>query len=266
MTWTWLLGGFDERVAVPGKVPILLLLVGLSASFLFIRTSTRLIRARVRWWPGNLSAGGVHLHHEFFGVLLLLVTGTAAFAVGYATPWTSLLALLFGIGAGLVLDEFALLLHLRDDYWSREGQESIDAVIVAVALVAALAVGVIPFGAPPVQEGEAAARWLSLGVVLVVLGLSVTTALKGKPWLAMAGVAVPVLALVGAVRLATPHSPWARRCYRDRPDAVRRATARSAVWDVRKGRLLTVIGGAPSSPDPTNPPGRPTSGQRSAGG
>lgn len=261
MTWAWLLGGFDQRVAVPGKVPILLLLLGLIVGFLFIRTSTRLIRAQVRWWPGNISAAGVHLHHEFFGVLLVLGAGTTAFAVGFTTPWTALLAFLFGLGAGLVLDEFALLLHLRDDYWSKEGQESIDAVIVAVALVTALAVGVLPFGAPPVEDGETAARWLSLGVALVVLALSVTTALKGKPWLAMAGAVVPVFAAVGAVRLAAPHSPWARRRYHDRPDAISEATARAAVWDRRKERLIIAIGGAPSQPDPSAPPPpQPTSG------
>ncbi len=244
MTWTWLFAGPGHLVAVPGKSAVLLLLAGLVASFLFIRTSTRLIRAQVRWWPGNVAVGGVHLHHEFFGVLLLLGSGTTAFALGMSGPWTDLLAVLFGIGAGLVLDEFALLLHLRDDYWSREGQESIDAVIVSVGLVAVLAVGVLPVGVT--APDESAARWLSLALLAAVLALALVAALKGKPWLSMAGVLVPLLALVAALRLAAPTSPWARWFYQDRPEQLARGRTRAARWDARKERLLVLIGGAPS--------------------
>ncbi len=110
--WSWLVGNNHDEVISPGKQPVLLLLIGLVGGFGFIRTSTRMIRARVRWWPGNVSAGGIHLHHEFVGMLIMLSTGTIAFGVGTDHPWRDILAFLFGVGAGLVLDEFALLLRL----------------------------------------------------------------------------------------------------------------------------------------------------------
>jgi hypothetical protein len=251
MTWSWLTHSYRDQIVAPGKQPIFMLLVGLVGSFVFIRTSTRLIRARVRWWPGNVSAGGVHLHHELLGMLIMLTAGTVGFALGSVTPWRELLALLFGVGAGLVLDEFALLLRLQDVYWSTEGRSSIDAVMVAVMLTAMLLVGVAPFGLSGIGNAEFSARWSSLLAVLVNLALSAVTALKGKPWLALLSVAVPVAGLVGAVRLATPNSPWARRRYRDRRDLIDRAARRQTRWTRRKQRLITLIGGAPN-PDATS--------------
>jgi hypothetical protein len=251
MTWGWLTSSYHEQIVAPGKQPIFLLLLGLVCGFGFIRTSTRLIRAQVRWWPGNISAGGVHLHHELFGVLIMLTTGTLGFAVGAGAPWRDLLALLFGIGAGLVLDEYALLLRIQDVYWSTEGRTSIDAVIVAVILTGMLFVSAAPFGLTAISDAEASARWSAILIVGGNLCATVVTALKGKPWLALLSVTLPVVGFVGAVRLAAPASPWARRRYRHRADLLGRATRRAARWNRRKQRLITLIGGAPS---PTEPP------------
>ena len=55
----WLTDGWSRHILAAGKQPIILLLAGLLASFVFIRVSTRLIRAQVRWWPGNLNPGGL---------------------------------------------------------------------------------------------------------------------------------------------------------------------------------------------------------------
>ncbi|MEV7231130.1 hypothetical protein AB0M79_29545 [Polymorphospora sp. NPDC051019] len=252
-SWSWLTHSYQEQIVAPGKQAVLLLLVGLVLGFAFIRTSTRLIRAQVRWWPGNVSAGGVHLHHELFGVLIMLVAGTVGFAVRTDGPARDLLAFAFGVGAGLVLDEFALLLHLEDVYWTRQGRTSIDAVLVAVAGTGMLLVGTVPFGLSGISDAEASARWLAVAGVVVNLSLSVVTALKGKPWLALLSVAVSLAGLLGAIRLAAPDSPWARRFYRDRPDRRRRATVRARQWTRRKNRLVDLLGG-PLLPTP--PPDR----------
>jgi hypothetical protein len=252
MQWSWLFLGYHEQIVAPGKQPILFLLAGLVLSFGFIRTSTRLIRARVRWWPGNVSAGGIHLHHELFGVVIMLAAGTLSFAVSTVRPWREALALLFGVGAGLVLDEFALLLRLRDVYWSAEGRTSIDAVAVAVVSTAMLAVTVSPFGLS-ISRAEVTVRWVTITTVGFNLCLTVITALKGKPWMALLSVAVPTVGLAGACRLASATSPWARRRYRDRPDLRRKAAARTARWKRRKQRLVTLIGGAPSRYDHAAP-------------
>src|SRR5262249_32492920 len=105
-------------------------------SFLFIRTSARLMRSpKVPWWPGSVTTdSGLHLHHLVWGIVLLLLSGFLQFAIDPASPWGEILAALFGIGAGLTLDEFALWIHLEDVYWAQEGRASVDAVIVATVI------------------------------------------------------------------------------------------------------------------------------------
>ena len=248
MDWSWFFGSYHDEIVAPGKQPILLLLIGLLLGFGIIRTSTRMIRAQVRWWPGNVSAGGVHLHHELFGIVIMLVTGIVSFGISRTHPWLPILAFGFGFGAGLVLDEFALLLRLKDVYWSNEGRTSIDAVIVTVALIALLLVHAVPFGLRDVSNEEAASRWLVFSIVSVNLCLTVLTALKGKFWLALLSTSVTFAGLIGAFRLATPTSPWARKRYDEKEMA--RARRRAAPWDLRKHRIVSLIGGAPSQPDP----------------
>ncbi len=123
------------------------LLTAFLVSFLFIRTSARLMRSpRVPWWPGSVTtSGGVHLHHLVWGTVLVLVAGFVAFVTPDVSPWHEILAGVFGVGAGLTLDEFALLIHLRDVYWAEEGRASFDAVIVAAILGGLIVVGFAPF-------------------------------------------------------------------------------------------------------------------------
>lgn len=246
MDWSWLTGSYQEQIIRTGRQPLLFLLLGLVGGFLCIRTSARLIRAKVRWWPGNVSAGGVHLHHELFGVLIMIAAGTISFSPGANGAWRGLLALAFGIGAGLVLDEFALLLHLKDVYWTREGRTSIDAVIVATALTGLLLVRAVPFGLNDLNRDERFTRWGLVALVLVNLSLTVLTAVKGKPWVAMFSVFATIVGIWGVTRLAAPHSPWARRRYDERKMA--RASARAARWSRRRERLFSLVAGA-DSPD-----------------
>lgn len=88
--------------------------------------------------------GGRHIHHLVWGILILLLVGYAWLAeAGSGKTATSifisrLLAILYGVGAALTLDEFALWLNLADVYWSPQGRESIDAIIL---FGAALAIG-----------------------------------------------------------------------------------------------------------------------------
>ena len=55
-------------------------------SFGFIRFSTRMIRAEVSWWPGNVTPGGLHIHHLVFGIVLMMLAGFLAFALQPAAP------------------------------------------------------------------------------------------------------------------------------------------------------------------------------------
>jgi len=83
---------------------------------------------------------GLHVHHLFWGILLLMVTGFVALATREAT-WHLRIAVLFGVALALTLDEFALWLRLADVYWSAEGLESVKAGAVAAALLAGDAFG-----------------------------------------------------------------------------------------------------------------------------
>src|SRR5947208_11334281 len=111
---------FDLKVEtnfldVPGQRAGFVLLAAFLGSFLFIRTSARLMRSpRVTWWPGSVTTeSGLHLHHLVWGIILLLLSGSLGFALNPASPWNEILAALFGVGAGLTLDEFALWIHLE---------------------------------------------------------------------------------------------------------------------------------------------------------
>ena len=222
----------------------LVLLATLLLSFGFIRFSTRMIRAEVSWWPGNVQPGGLHIHHLVFGIVLLLLAGFLSFAFQPGSPWLEILAAGFGIGAGLTLDEFALWLYLEDVYWSEQGRRSVDAVILALIIGGALVLGLVPIGE---DASSAAAIAASVASVLLVCTL---VALKGKLWSAVIGMFVPPIGLIAAIRIARPASPWAR--WRYRPDGRKLATARARDQRHRRRwrRLQDLIGGAPSTERP----------------
>jgi hypothetical protein len=96
-----------------------------------------------------IEMGGTHIHHLVFGIVILLLVGYGwLWEIGIGSDDSSfllsrLMSILYGVGAALTLDEFALWLNLKNVYWSPEGRSSIDAVILFGAL---LAVGA--WGAP----------------------------------------------------------------------------------------------------------------------
>ncbi len=87
-----------------------------------------------------VTKSGLHIHHLFWGILLLMVTGFTALATR-SPRWHLRIALVFGIALALALDEFALWLRLADVYWSPEGIESLKAGAVAAAVLAAYGFG-----------------------------------------------------------------------------------------------------------------------------
>jgi hypothetical protein len=222
------------------------LLAAFLASFLFIRTSARLMRSpKVPWWPGSVTTdSGLHLHHLVWGILLLLICGFLGFATSPGSPWGEILAGLFGVGAGLTLDEFALWIHLDDVYWAEEGRSSVDAVVVA-----AVVGGLIVCGFAPFDLTNHASSVESL-IVLVALDVLLATfvILKGKPLLGLVGVFVPPVSLIGVTRLAKPSSPWARRRYGPDSRKRARAEARWARIEARRRRMSDALAGAPDTP------------------
>ncbi len=244
-------GWYQQQIVAPGKQPLAVLFFAFVVTFLFIRLSVRMIRAEVRWWPGNVKPGGLHVHHVVFGIVFMLVAGAGGFSsIGGVTPWAEIFAGLFGCGAALVLDEFALVLHLRDVYWSEQGRTSVDAIFLSVAVFGLLLIGVAPFGVNDVAvEGAPYAAWNYAWAVLFNGALVVLTFLKGKIWTGLLGILLPFLAFVGALRLARPASPWARWRYRagSRKEgrAVRRDERHRARWVMRRKRVQDTLAGRP---------------------
>lgn len=212
-------------------------------SFLFIRTSARLIRSpKVPWWPGSVvTESGLHLHHLVWGIVLLLVSGFLSFVTNLGSPGDELLAAAFGVGAGLTMDEFALWIYLRDVYWAEEGRASFTAVVIATVLGGLILLGFAPFD---LRNDAASVDTLALAVAVDIF-LAALAILKGKRFLAMVGIFVPLVSLVGVVRLASPSSPWARRLYKPGGRKLARAEARWKRIEARRRRLNDAIAGAP---------------------
>ncbi len=234
---------FGESSA-PGRGAAFLVLLAFLVSFLFIRTSARMNRAEVLWWPGSVeTSSGLHLHHLVWGISLMLAAGFAAFALSTpVSPWFQVAAIGFGIGAGLTFDEFALWVNLEDVYWAQEGRESLDAVVMVFAFMALVVLGGTPFG---LDEATSI-----LGTAIVAgqaLVLSSITFMKGRIGLGALSVFVPLLGFWGVLRLGKPKSPWGRRFYSE--DKVARADRRFPP-DSRANRFresfFNAIGGRPT--------------------
>lgn len=138
-------GIYQDDIIERGRQPQFLLLVAFILTFAIVRFITTSIRDERRLpFIRNIEAGGTHIHHLVPGILLLLMTGYMAAALA-GWWWRDVIAVLFGIGAALTLDEFALWLHLEDVYWLEKGRVSLRAVMVFAAFVAFVGVGAIFF-------------------------------------------------------------------------------------------------------------------------
>jgi hypothetical protein len=236
--------GYETHIYGGGREPAFLMLVAFILTLAGTRFYTRM--ARTRGW-GSAHVGNVHVHHFVPGIVLSLVAGGLAIALAPRELWLALLAIVFGAGAALVLDEFAMLLHLDDVYWTTEGRLSIEACMAAVAFLGLAVLATFPL--PTDHGSDRLARWLGDGLIVLVAVLVVVTLLKGKLKLGLFGIVFVPLSLVGAVRLAKPGSIWARRFYGEGSRRLRRSEARAAsrevTWSDRRERFYDLIGGAP---------------------
>jgi hypothetical protein len=243
---------YRHTIIEQGRQPLFLMFLAFVLTFLFIRFSVRMIRAGVRWWPGNVSPGGLHVHHVVFGVVFILIGGAGGFSrIAGSAPWAEVFPALFGCGAALVLDEFALILHLDDVYWSEEGRKSVEVVVLTAALVGLMLVGFSPFGVNDMSQDELQDRGSVISTVVINFLFSLAVLSKGKTRMAIFSVIVPLIGLIGLVRLARPGSAWARRFYRRRPRARAKSTLRAyrhdRRWSGPRRRLQDLLGGKPDA-------------------
>ena len=236
--------GYEAHVYDAGREPAFLMLLAFILTLAGTRFYTRM--ARARGW-GSAHVGGVHVHHLVPGIVLSLVAGGLAIGLEPPELWVALLAIVFGAGAALVLDEFAMLLHLDDVYWTAEGRLSIEACMAAVAFLGLAILATFPL--PTDTGSERLAKALGDGLIALIALFLVVTLLKGKLKLGLFGIVFPPVAVVGALRLAKPTSIWARRLYPQDGRRLRRSEARFAArearWTHRRDRFYDLIGGAP---------------------
>jgi hypothetical protein len=180
---------FQQSVVDPGRLRLFCFFVAFIAAFAFIRFSVRMIRAQVKWWPGNVTPGGVHIHHAVFGLVLMCIGGVGGLAAQDSdSGWAAVAAALLGIGMALLLDEFALVFFLKDVYWSEQGRLSVEVVFVAIALCGLAMLGWVPAGFDPGPAGRVAAcQGESQGAALRTAGTPLQDLVsgphRGPPWI-----------------------------------------------------------------------------------
>lgn len=240
---------FNREIVETGRLASFLYFIVLLGTFGFIRTSTHMIRAQVSWWPGNVSVGGTHVHHLVWGIVAMMIFGYLGVVHQPESPWREIVTVFFAIGTGLALDEFALWVDLKDVYWSKQGRKSVDAMIIA-ACVAGL--GTVGFSAwvtlgDDVETGVFAAVGF-FGMIGVAIGL--VNAAKEKFVMALVGLLFWPAATISAVRLAKPHSLWARLLYRNR----RLLPHGELKLERSRARYPEAGAGSGSDPSPPSPP------------
>ena len=117
------------------------LLTSFASTFLLARSITYVLRTRGNVGPfRNLRVARRHVHHYVPGIMIAFASGTGAILTRNERL-EPVLAIPFGVGMGLTLDESALLLELEDVYWTREGLLSVQITLTVIAMLGALALG-----------------------------------------------------------------------------------------------------------------------------
>ncbi|MCL5746661.1 MAG: hypothetical protein M1277_00030 [Patescibacteria group bacterium] len=119
-----------KRIQDSKREAQILILLSFLITFAIVRTVTHLQKFGIL--PNQ--NGVLHIHHLVPGILLLLISGYVGLSFWASDRIRHFMAILFGIGAALTIDEFALWLYLRDVYWERQGRDSIDAMIYVIII------------------------------------------------------------------------------------------------------------------------------------
>jgi hypothetical protein len=112
-----------DRVVGPRQRTALISWAAFTLTFAGVRWLTYAIRNNIGPWR-NIKAGDVHLHHYLWGIKLLAASGGLAIHGHDRLRLNPLVVAGYGAGAALVIDEFALLVHLQDVYWTKRGRVS----------------------------------------------------------------------------------------------------------------------------------------------
>jgi hypothetical protein len=121
-----------QKIINSKRLTQLLILASFLITFAVIRAITNLQKLGLLFDP---TAGSLfHIHHLVPGILLIILSGYVGLSFWVTHKIRDLMAILFGIGVALTIDEFALWLYLKDVYWEKLGRTSIDAIIYVVII------------------------------------------------------------------------------------------------------------------------------------
>ena len=187
MTGDW----WYDNIVEPGKLPLLLCLGAFVVTFILTRVITRMIRAGIGPFKNNVSESGLHIHHAVPGILLLILGAIMAIR-GPDSPWIEIAGVIIGIGTSLILDEFALILHLEDVYWSDEGRISVELAGLTAACIGFTMLGFSPVGVDDLTAGELQVRITLITSLIIQAILILICLLKGKYRAALISCFVPV--------------------------------------------------------------------------
>ena len=194
---------YRDGIVDTGRETQFLFFVGFLLTFGFIRTSAHIDPGAGQVVAGQRPGGRHAIYDLVWGILLLLICGYIGVAIHPGDPWRDIIAVLFGIGTGLTLDQFALWLNLKDVYWSKEGRASIDAVVIAAAVSGMLLVGVRGWIDVTTDVADAVQALVGgIGVLGVMLAL--VNAAKEKLGMAIWSILIPVSGIPSVFRLAKP--------------------------------------------------------------
>ncbi len=249
MIYASIFSDFWNKLVEHDEQGLFLVLAGFILSFAFIRMSTRIMRSpRISWWPSSVvSDSGVHLHHLVFGIVAMMIGGTLGFAALGHSPYVEICAFVFGVGAGLTIDEFALWVYLDDVYWAEEGRSSIDATVIAAAGMLLLLLGFSPFNFDTSSFEQTIGSILSAAIIFSLVAICFA---KQRVMHGTVGFFIFPFAIYGAVRLGKPGSPWGRKRYGERrPKKQERAEERfpsDRRTERVKNAFRDIVGGKPS--------------------
>jgi len=134
--------GTLSRIKRAKRIDQLLILISFLITFILARIITNLQRISVLPQRHLYQHGSMAVHHLVPGIIFLLISGYIGLSFSSNRKIRAFMSILFGIGAALTIDEFALWLYLKDVYWERQGRTSVDAVIIfAVLLTIAFLIG-----------------------------------------------------------------------------------------------------------------------------
>jgi hypothetical protein len=239
---------FQERIRSTGIGTVWMTLFAFLITFTITRVITHMIRAGKGPFH-DMSVGGTHLHHLVPGIFLLLISGVIGIAIDWQPGGVAALIVptMFGIGAALTLDEFALWLTLKDVYWEHEGRRSVDAVITLAVVLSIIALG-FPFWRDVWVDANFTGSWLIAAWHVLALTFAIACFLKGKWTLGALGLLVWVIGFIGAVRMARPSSWWDRTFYgpekKARADERYPGDRRMPMWFWQRRRTRKAAAGA----------------------